>query len=100
MEVYNLTSRERIKIALNHEEPDRVPIDIGGAQACGIHRDSYYNLREHLNMKEKNIDISNLVSQTAKVDEDFCRKFNIDVRPVLINNASNNDFKIHKAGDK
>lgn len=94
-----MTGKERIKIALNHEEPDRVPIDIGGAQACGIHRDAYYNLREYLNMEKKEIEISNLVSQTAKVDEDFCKKFNIDVRPILIKNSLNNELKIHEAED-
>jgi len=25
-----MTSRERVQIALNHQEPDRVPIDLGG----------------------------------------------------------------------
>ena len=32
-----MTSRERLLTALNHEEPDRVPIDLGGNQT-GIHK--------------------------------------------------------------
>ncbi|MBL7115096.1 MAG: hypothetical protein ISS35_04965 [Kiritimatiellae bacterium] len=27
-----MTSRERVLAAVNHEEPDRVPIDLGGNQ--------------------------------------------------------------------
>ena len=32
-----MTSRERLLKALNHEQPDRVPIDLGGNQT-GIHK--------------------------------------------------------------
>jgi uroporphyrinogen decarboxylase len=35
-----LSSRERVVKALNHEEADRVPIDLGGFQT-GIHRIAY-----------------------------------------------------------
>ena len=36
-----MTSRERVRRAINHEEPDRVPIDIGGTKVTGIHVDEY-----------------------------------------------------------
>ncbi len=31
-----MTSRERVQIALNHQEPDRVPLDIGGGASTTI----------------------------------------------------------------
>ena len=31
-----MTSRERVMIALNHSEPDKIPIDIGGMGSTGI----------------------------------------------------------------
>jgi len=31
-----MTSRERVLTALRHEEPDRVPIDLGGMLSTGI----------------------------------------------------------------
>jgi hypothetical protein len=31
-----MNSRERIVCALNHQEPDRVPIDLGGTRQSGI----------------------------------------------------------------
>ena len=39
-----MTGRERILATLRHEEPDRVPLDIGGANACGIMLTAYKNL--------------------------------------------------------
>ena len=32
-----ISSRERVKLALNHQEPDRVPLDLGGSGVSGMH---------------------------------------------------------------
>ena len=47
-----LTPRERVSLALNHEEPDRIPIDLGGFQT-GIHRVAYQDLIAHLGLEEE-----------------------------------------------
>jgi len=39
-----MTSRERVRTALDHREPDRVPVDIGGTKATGIHVDEYIEI--------------------------------------------------------
>jgi uroporphyrinogen decarboxylase len=39
------THRERILAALNHEEPDRVPIDFGGAEFTSITLAGYEKLK-------------------------------------------------------
>jgi Uroporphyrinogen decarboxylase (URO-D) len=43
-----MTSRERIELALDHAEPDRVPLDLGAAPTTGMHVDSVYLLRQAL----------------------------------------------------
>ena len=45
-----MTSRERLLKALNHEIPDRVPIDLGGNQT-GIHKFAYQALLKHLGIR-------------------------------------------------
>jgi hypothetical protein len=45
-----LTSRERVERALKHQEPDRVPLDLGGSNATGMHVDSVYLLRQALRL--------------------------------------------------
>jgi uroporphyrinogen decarboxylase len=47
----SMTPRERIRRALNHEEPDRVPIDNNGI-VSSIHEVAYANLLEHLGVQE------------------------------------------------
>jgi len=36
-----MNSRERVRLAISHEEPDRVPLDLGGSRVTGIHVDEY-----------------------------------------------------------
>ena len=46
-----IKSRERVLTALNHEEPDRVPVDCGGRQTTFM-VDSYENFKAHLGLKD------------------------------------------------
>jgi len=75
-----MTSRERVLKALNHEEPDRVPIDLGGFQT-GIHRDAYRDLLAHLGYKE-DIIILDPVQQIVKPSEWVLERFRVDTRYV------------------
>lgn len=45
-----LSSRERIQIALDHHEPDRIPLDLGGSPVSGMHVSSVYRLRQALEL--------------------------------------------------
>ncbi len=47
-----LTSRERVEMALKHQEPDRVPVDLGGSVLTGMHVDAVYRLRQALGLDE------------------------------------------------
>ena len=43
-----MNSRERIQCTLNHQEPDRVPLDLGASPVTGMHVSSVYKLRQAL----------------------------------------------------
>jgi hypothetical protein len=45
-----VTSRERVALALDHREPDRVPLDIGASAVTGIHVGRVYALRQVLGL--------------------------------------------------
>ncbi|MBN1123874.1 MAG: hypothetical protein JXA82_02625 [Sedimentisphaerales bacterium] len=73
-----LTSRQRVQTALSHQQPDRVPIDLGGFQT-GIHRIAYQSLLDHLGWTEE-IVILDPVQQLAKPSEKILQRFHIDTR--------------------
>ncbi len=45
-----MNSRERVTKAINHREPDRVPLDLGGSPVSGMHVSSVYRLRQALGL--------------------------------------------------
>jgi hypothetical protein len=45
-----MTSRERVRTALRHETPDRVPVDFGGTFETGIAASTVYFLRQALGL--------------------------------------------------
>ncbi|MBM3311488.1 MAG: hypothetical protein FJY80_08275 [Candidatus Aminicenantes bacterium] len=75
-----MTSRERVVAALNHREPDRVPIDLGGFQT-GIHRQAYRDLVAHLGCEEEVV-ILDPVQQIVKPSERVLERFRVDTRYV------------------
>ena len=45
-----IISRERVNLALQYQKPDRVPFDLGGTSATGLHVDTLYLLRQALKL--------------------------------------------------
>jgi uroporphyrinogen decarboxylase len=81
-----MTSRERVLTTLNHEIPDRVPIDFGGNQT-GIHKNAYRNLVRYLGLEEE-IRIMDDVQQLARPSERVLERFRVDTRYVAAGPAS------------
>ncbi len=81
----SMTHRERVMTALNHEEPDRVPCDLGQGLASGINTKAYARLVEHLGLGDEGraaeIDDRN---QIAMPSEAVLQRFDVDVRGVYI----------------
>ncbi len=73
-----MTPRERVLAALNHEQPDRVPIDFGGHRSSGIAAMAYRKLREALELPERPIRVYDPIQQLAIVDDDVLDRFGVD----------------------
>ncbi len=65
-----MTSRERVLTALNHREPDRVPIDFGGHRSSGISAIAYPRLRAALGLEPRPVYVYDPVQQLAIIDDD------------------------------
>jgi uroporphyrinogen decarboxylase len=73
-----MTSRERVLAALNHRQPDRVPIDLSGHRSSGIAAMAYVRLRDYLGLPKKPLRVYDPVQQLAIVDEDVLQRFQVD----------------------
>jgi len=73
-----MTPRERVLAALNHQGPDRVPVDFSGHRSSGIAAITYAQLREHLGLPKETIRVYDPVQQLAIVHEDVRERFRVD----------------------
>jgi uroporphyrinogen decarboxylase len=87
-----MTSRQRLLAALNHQTPDRVPIDLGGNQT-GIHKVAYEALLKHLGIDDELV-IMDAVQQLARPCEAVLERFHIDTRYVAAGAAADFSGKI------
>ena len=76
-----MSSKQRVLKALNHETPDRVPIDLGGFQT-GIHRNAYAQLLDYLGIRD-DVTILDPVQQLARPCEALLERFHVDIRYVV-----------------
>jgi uroporphyrinogen decarboxylase len=79
-----LTSRERVLTAINHEEPDRVPLVIGVSNATGIKMGTYQGIKKIIGVQAPDNYIYEWPELgTAEIDEETMRRLHSDVRGVL-----------------
>jgi uroporphyrinogen decarboxylase len=83
-----MTSRERILTAINHHEPDRVPIDVGGGSCSTLVVEAYDNLKRFLGVSGETRVLSKL-SRTARLDASVLERLGSDCIPVTIKAPSN-----------
>lgn len=76
-----MTSRERVTAALNHRQPDRVPIDLGSSIVTGINALGYARLKRHLGLAGP-LRVTNVILLLAEVEEELLRRWRVDVLPV------------------
>ena len=76
-----MNSRERVNTTLNHKEPDKVPIDLGGNQSS-IHIKAYKKLLDYLEIEDENVQYADFVQQIVRPCDKVLERFSIDVRYV------------------
>ncbi len=94
-----MNSRERVKLALNHKEPDRAPFDLGGTVITGIQATAYRKLRQYLGLPKKEIKIIDMLQQLAQVDDDVMELLGVDVRNISPRSTAGFNIKISESED-
>jgi uroporphyrinogen decarboxylase len=94
-----MTPRELVRLALNHHEPDRIPIDLGGSICSSIHKNAYVELKEYLGMEVEEIKMADYVQQLPYLDEALLERFGVDFRMVQLPAATAPDIDILDEGN-
>ncbi len=78
-----MTPRERVLAAVEHREPDRVPIDIGGSSMTTIIGEAYEPLKTCLGVTERTRYMKER-SRTTLLAEEVAVRLKSDTRPLLL----------------
>jgi len=94
-----MNSRERVQMALNHKEPDRVPFDLGGSVLTSIHVQAYRRLRRYLGLADIEPRISDIFQQIVQVDDDVLDRLGVDVKNVAPRSSATFQIDIRDMGE-
>jgi uroporphyrinogen decarboxylase len=92
-----MTSRERVRLAINFKEADRIPIDWGCSVVSGIHEAAYRNLLDYLGWEE-DIIISDPVQRLALPSERMLQYLGVDTRYIFANPPSTWEYRVNEDG--
>lgn len=82
-----MTAKERVLNALNHREPDGVPVDLGGTAVTGIHVTCVAALRDYYGLEKRPVKIHEPYQMLGWVEEDLKAALGLDVEGVIGRNT-------------
>lgn len=83
-----MSHRQRTLAALNHQEPDRVPMDLGSTRNTGITVEAYRALVKYLGLQDKGVAEDDFgqsrIAQVAVPSEAVLRRLDVDLRGLYL----------------
>jgi hypothetical protein len=76
-----MTSRERVQMALEHKEPDHVPLDLGASAVTGMQVDTVYQLRQALQLDSPGtpVKVTEPYQMLGEIKPDLMEALGVDV---------------------
>ncbi len=91
-----MNSRQRVLAALEHRQPDRLPIDLGGTRQSGIAASTYHQLKQRLGIRSPTR-VYDVYQMLAEVERPIMERFGADViglnRPAVAFGITNEHWK-------
>ncbi len=78
-----MNSKERVLSALNHCEPDMIPVDFGSTTVTGMHCKIVEGLREHYGLERHPVRVSDAFQMLGEIEPDLQEVIGIDCVPVF-----------------
>lgn len=91
-----MNSRERVRCALEHRQPDRVPIDLNGTRQSGMAASTYHKLKQRLGLHTPTR-VYDVYQMLAEIEEPVLQRFGADCvglcRPAVAFGIRNEKWK-------
>ncbi len=77
-----MNSRQRILCAIQHQEPEALPVDLGSTPSSGISAIAYANLLRYGNFNDRRVWVYDVVQQVAQPTMEVLDRFRVDVLDI------------------
>ncbi|MBT3244658.1 MAG: methyltransferase [Bacteroidetes bacterium] len=77
-----MTSKERLHKTLNHEQPDRIPFDMGGSGTSGIHAKAIDDIRNFLGLSKKTVKAFEPYQMLGWMEDDLMTELDVDIQAL------------------
>lgn len=78
-----MTPKQRIRAAIDHQQPDKLPVDFGSSFITGIHCSVVEQLRDHYNLEKRSARVCEPYQMLGEVEEDLLDAMRLDVQPIF-----------------
>ncbi len=78
-----MDSKTRVLEALNHMQPDRIPVDFGATAVTGMHVRCVAALRDHFGLEKRPVKVHEPYQMLGWIDEDLKEVMRIDVEGIF-----------------
>ncbi len=82
-----MTSKQRVIAALNHRQPDQVPIDFGSTAVTGMHVQAIAGLRQHYGLENRPVKVTEPYQMLGFIEDDLARAIGLDIAGVVPRNT-------------
>src|SRR4030042_4229107 len=76
-----MNSRERLLAAINHRQPDRIPVDLGATPSSGISAVAWHNLIRYLGRNLRN-HVYDVIQEVTQPEMELLELFKVDVLDI------------------
>jgi hypothetical protein len=78
-----MTGKERVRAALAHREPDRIPIDFGSCGVTGIHVTCVAALRDYYGLEKRPVKVREPYQMLGLIEDDLKEAMGLDVDGIF-----------------
>lgn len=78
-----MNAKKRVRAAIQHQQPDRMPVDFGSSFITGIHCSIVEKLRAHYGLEKRPVKICEPYQMLGEVEEDLLDAMGLDVQPIF-----------------
>jgi hypothetical protein len=82
-----MTSRERVRKALNHQTPDRVAVDFGSNAVTGMHVTCVAQLRDHFGLEKRPVKVCEPYQMLGAIEDDLKEALGVDTDALAAPNT-------------